>query len=1110
MMGARRLTSVVAVSLCALAWVVLYCGAPALAARSHVFSTSFGTRGSGNGQLDEPYGVAVNESTHDVYVVDKGNDRVEVFSSAGVYIGQFNGSGTLAGEGSAAPTGQFSAPESIAVDNSGNLLTDPSAGDVYVADTGHKVIDKFSSTGSYIGQLTTGSSAYERLDGVAVDKNGTLWVYLGNATKTVESFSDAVANEFLSARALQVGGEPGFAVDSEDNLYVDWNGGSYTAVVAKLTSTGSLIKEEIDPLESTTAVAVDLSNNNLYVDNISSIGLFSSEGKLIERLGSGNLKGGIGVAIDSSSGTVYAVDSTADTVDVFELEPYSPPVVESESVSDVASTSATLAAQINPRGSSTEYRFEYGLSTSYGTSAPIPDGSIASGFGASGVSMHRAELLADTTYHYRIVVHNELGTVDGPDHMFTTQSAGGNELALPDGRAWELVSPADKNGSLVNFEESTQAASDGGGVTYTVEGVPLGDNVVGNGGGREQVLSVRGSGGWRSEDLQPVQNPPKAGESAGELLSVGGGGFGVFAPDLSRAVVGPGAATLLSPEALDEMTYLRNNVNGSFAPLFTAASVPPGTKAGEIHYTENTPDLNHFVFRSNLALTPEAIPGSLLYELSGGRWQLVSILPNGDQSNSRPVHLAGFENGNIAGPARSVSVDGRRIAWTTGTPYGLVGVSGSGFDFTGLYVRDMVEKKTVRVGGETALYQMMSSDGSRIFFLENGELYEFDMDTGVQTDLTANHGVGETSAGVKELVSDVSNDGSYVYFVATGALATGAVPGEDNLYLSHDSGGEWSTRYISTLSSEDEKDWYSRGVAGGLNIGQISSRVSPDGRYLTFMSDRSLTGYDNIDANSGQPDEEVYLYDAVADRLVCASCDPTGARPVGVLDHVGLLADKETVWGQHWLAGNIPGWTRATHPYQSRYLSDSGRLFFNSPGALVPQDTNGLADVYEYEPSGVGGCNAGDVTFSERSGGCVNLISSGTSASETEFFDASETGDDVFFITSSRLTPADYDTVYDVYDAHVCSASAPCVTTPVSPPQCTTGDSCKTAPSPQPEIFGPAPSATFSGTGNVIEEAKSVVKRKPKPKKHAKQKKRKGKKAKKSGTGRASRKGGRR
>ena len=82
------------------------------------------------------------------------------------------------------------------------------------------------------------------------------------------------------------------------------------------------------------------------------------------------------------------------------------------------------------------------------------------------------------------------------------------------------------------------------------------------------------------------------------------------------------------------------------------------------------------------------------------------------------------------------------------------------------------------------------------------------------------------------------------------------------------------TRLVAQLSPEDYPDW------GSLR--KMPVRVSPNGRWLAFMSNRSLTGYDMHDAFSGRPDEEVYLYDASGDKLVCASCNPSGARPVGV------------------------------------------------------------------------------------------------------------------------------------------------------------------------------------------------------------------------------------
>src|SRR6202034_1610865 len=88
------------------------------------------------------------------------------------------------------------------------------------------------------------------------------------------------------------------------------------------------------------------------------------------------------------------------------------------------------------------------------------------------------------------------------------------------------------------------------------------------------------------------------------------------------------------------------------------------------------------------------------------------------------------------------------------------------------------------------------------------------------------------------------------------------------------------------------------------------------------------------------------------------------------------------------------------------------------------------------------------------------------------FMDASETGGDVFFLTESRLAPQDYDTSIDVYDAHECTASAPCAPlSPLTPPPCTTGDACKSAPTPQPTLFGAPSSETFSGAGNVVQSA---------------------------------------
>jgi hypothetical protein len=154
---------------------------------------------------------------------------------------------------------------------------------------------------------------------------------------------------------------------------------------------------------------------------------------------------------------------------------------------------------------------------------------------------------------------------------------------------------------------------------------------------------------------------------------------------------------------------------------------------------------------------------------------------------------------------------------------------------------------------------------------------------------------------------------------------------------------------------------------------------------------------------------------------------------------------------------------------------------------VVPRQRRELAlqDGKEWEPQGVGGCSSsadsGGVVFREAPGekaaGCVGLISSGSSTEESGFVDASESGGDVFFLTSQRLLPGqDLDTSLDVYDARVCSAASPCFSEVEGPPPCSTSDSCRAVPSSQPGIFGAPGSGMFLGAGNVASAAAVIPK----------------------------------
>jgi hypothetical protein len=94
------------------------------------------------------------------------------------------------------------------------------------------------------------------------------------------------------------------------------------------------------------------------------------------------------------------------------------PGVETQGASEVFSTQARVGGSVNPHGMSASYRFEYGTTTSYGSTIV---GDAGSGEGSVGVSAMLTALQPGTTYHYRLVASNVAGTSYGADHQFTTQ-----------------------------------------------------------------------------------------------------------------------------------------------------------------------------------------------------------------------------------------------------------------------------------------------------------------------------------------------------------------------------------------------------------------------------------------------------------------------------------------------------------------------------------------------------------------------------------------------------------------------------------------------------------------------------------------------------------------
>jgi hypothetical protein len=751
---------------------------------------------------------------------------------------------------------------------------------------------------------------------------------------------------------------------------------------------------------------------------------------------------------------------------VFSRPPNLTPVIESENVIDVRTTSATLRAQVNPKGSLTSYEFEYipladweanGPGERFAGATEVPAGGSELGSGQVPLlaSASVSGLAPGETYHYRVIASSAQGTAAGADRIFHTFAA--ESPGLPDGRAYEQVSPAQKNGGepippyptrsscgseckpglALPTPFPVQVSPDGGSIAYLSQPFRL------NTGPTEydQDIARRTASGWESTGIGPPST--RAGSP-----------FASFAldPALTRAIVYVNNPTL-APEAplgYDNLLAQPTDDPLSLDPLLKATPAnrtPEGnTTRFVLKYAGASEDLSRVFFAANDALTgataaaPAAIDGGAekdnLYEWSGGELHLVNVAP-GNASTAPGAGFGGEDAGqyNAAVLDHAISADGSRAFWHDGGGQ--------------LYVRD--DGQTTRQIPVSGQFLRASADGSKVL-LSSGKVYDLENET--TTDLTAGKG------GFVGLVGQ-TDDLSRLYFVSTSVLDEApnghgdtAAAGRNNLYA----WWEGSSRFIATLLPRDKEaagtargDWSPAAV-------NRTAQSSPNGHVLAFVSEAKLTDADNIGIcplgtlPAPRSCGEVYVFDWDSDSLTCASCNPSGALALGS-SYLPTPVHP---------AGYLP---------PLHFVSDSGRVYFDSIDSISPRDTNnGVEDVYQYEPKGVGSCS--------KDGGCVSLISAGNESVDSNFAAADATGKNVFFITRDQLVLKDKDDLLDLYDARE-GGGFP-AETEVARSECQ-GEACQ-APYSPPNDPTPA-SLNFEGAGNVGEK-------KP-PHKHKKHKKKK-------------------
>jgi hypothetical protein len=1069
-----------------------------------------------SGEIVAPIAVAVDNSGDpadpslgDVYVADRGsagNGVVDKFSAGGAYLGQVAEGFLLAGVTVDAAGnvwisgGAFGERYTKEFDSSGIPVFQFSQGGI----TGLAVdsndftyllvgsgLEKFSPSGVDLGPI---DPAVFEVEAVAVDL-ATDEVYSDDSSYIAEYSSQGIAVVQFGSGQLVSGGGGGIgvnpvtgdvyvanAVDGKVYVFAPTPGPRVAPKAATtVQTTGATLNATVNPEGGDTTYKFEYGTTTAYgqTEPVSAVDVGSGGAPVPVAVAVGGLQAGTTyhyrVVASNANGTVSGADRSFTTLPV--------PAIHGVSATNLTAGSADLSASIDPEGLDTTYRFEYGTSTAYGASVPVPDADIGAGVSDVAVSQHITGLSANTTYHWRVVARNANGIATGSDHTFIYSTTG---PGLPDHRAYEMVTPPQKNGALIGatLEGLSADVSEGGSrviaaSTQCLAGTP--SCIAHRLSTGQWYLFTRTAGGW---GVAPMA-PPAAG--------LGSNTRWLASADASTALF----SIATPPGGQDD--WWAQGPGGSF--LDVGPTVPVGTEGTQEVVVAATGDLSHIVWESEFPSWPfdsagGASPHSLYEYVGGGHTAPVLVGVSGGVGSTALICPSGASfAGSTRIAAGTLSADGRTVFFSTCTPEGAPGV----------YAR-IDQSRTVLLSGRSssectgvcassqahgAKFVGASADGSRAFFLStqqltnsasedsrsgddatmgrgcsgtvgvNGcNLYMYDFAGGVE------HGPVAVSAGdlsgggprVQGVVA-VSPDGSRVYFVARGVLSAAADgegrvarDGAENLYVYERDAGHPGGRvvFVASLPESDEQLWSETGLLANVTV---------DGRFLVFTSHGALTPDDASTTGALQ----VFRYDAVAGVLVRISIgdlgfNDNGNRPSAALcESTGCAEDASIVPPELHRAG-----AARLSPTMS---SDGSYVFFESPVGLTP---GALDDA----PLGVfEGVQKYAQNVYEYHDGRVYLISDGRDleghhgVSAVLLLGSDATGANVFFMTADRLVAQDTDTQIDIYDARVCTAGDPCVSA-ASPVVACQAEACHGAPVAPPGAPGTA-TATFSGAGNL-------------------------------------------
>jgi hypothetical protein len=755
-----------------------------------------------------------------------------------------------------------------------------------------------------------------------------------------------------------------------------------------------------------------------------------------------------GEAYDSPNpGYVYVTAGTLPkNSHLFAFKPriVSPPQIQGQAVDGITESEAVLQAELNPGALDTHYRFEYTTQASFkadgyesATSVPVPDADAGSGGSFAAVSEPIRGLAPGVTYHFRLVAVNcepeapEEACVtkgegkpgeEGEDASFTTYPAlagsgpclnealrTGPSASLPDCRAYELVTPPDTNGRLPTMamlgEGNHTGAFDTAMASPDRDSLVFGSNTgslpgIGGGGYNDTFEAVRNQEtGWQSRFTGPsgtqARTPSPGGISLDHRYAFWNVQFeaGTLAEPITsnaeylRVPVGSPESSLNCAPAAEPDGQFEWIGCGSFG--IEPRADGKWISAGGDHVIFATDPNNGLKAQQLESCAPPTGIGAIYDRTPGGATRCVSVPPAAASAETEAAFQA------TSAVYRGVSADGSTVAFSVGGA---------------LYTR-IDNTETVLVATGSPVFGGLSKDGDRILYLEGGDIFACDLASGGCAGEGSHAPIPIGSGGESTLVN-VSADGSHAYFVSPKVLdgAEEGVLGEDNLYV-------WDGSTIDLVTILEPSDlspepgvfagqglelWVSGALHPSPGIGNgpalDPSRATPNGRVLVFQSHADLTSY-----RSGGH-REIYRYDSEAlpgGQLICVSCSPIGAAATS-----GAQLESSASGAP---GAPFPPLNSLTHI--ANVTADGSKVFFQSADRLVSADNDGKVDVYEWEAEGSGGC--------EREGGCLSLISGGSSAGDDYLYAMTPDGHDVFFLSADKLLAQDPDGSPSIYDARI-------------------------------------------------------------------------------------------